>query len=174
MKVIILILSITILSDQITKYLVHSRMLLGQSFEFIPFILNITYVTNTGAAFGILQNHRWVFMSSTTLAIIGMIFALRYLHKRKQFPFMRIAIAFMLGGGIGNMFDRVTKGYVIDFMDLAFVNFAIFNLADMYIIFGAISFCVYIITNAREIDAVFEKRPKLCEERADNRDDEIS
>lgn len=139
--------------DQISKHIILATMQIGESFNFINYILNITFTTNTGASFGILKNHRWVFMSLSTVALILMTAAIVYLmHKKsKDNMFIAVALAFMLGGGFGNMIDRVAKGYVVDFLEFAFVDFAIFNLADTFICIGSVLFCICIFAGKYSI-----------------------
>lgn len=134
-----------VIADQILKYLVSANMSIGESFPLIPKILNVYYITNSGASFGILKDHRWIFMtvSSITIILISILFI--YIIKTKKYPLLQIAIALLLGGAIGNMIDRVANGFVVDFLEFAFVNFAIFNLADTCITIGSAVLCIYII-----------------------------
>jgi signal peptidase II len=139
--------------DQISKYYIKSNMDIGESFNFIKNILNIRYIENPGASFGMLADHRWVFMTFSTIALIFMFAAVFYLNKKslKKYNIMpNIALAFMLGGGIGNMIDRVFNvserregvKVVVDFLEFDFVDFAIFNFADTFITLGSVLFCI--------------------------------
>ena len=141
----ILIVILSVAADQISKYIVASNMEIGESFSFIKYIFNITYLTNTGAAFGVLKDHRWIFIIASIAAIIGITAVLIYLLRRKEFFVLQIAFALMLSGGIGNMIDRIYLGYVIDFLEFDFVNFAIFNIADSCITIGCAICILYII-----------------------------
>ncbi|MBO5313255.1 MAG: signal peptidase II [Clostridia bacterium] len=140
MKKIITLISIicaSVLLDQLTKLLVLSFMELGQSIEVIPGVLNITYIQNKGAAFGMLQNHRWVFMVVSTVAIIALgVYLFRFCKERMM---MKVGIAVIIGGGIGNMIDRVAYGFVVDMIDFCPFDFWIwiFNVADACVCVGA-------------------------------------
>ena len=124
--------------DQLTKYLVVSNMALHESIDIIPGVFRFTYIQNDGAAFGSLDNARWVFMILSTVAIIGI---LAYMFwKKPQNKLMLAALTLIVSGGIGNMIDRIALGYVIDFLDFcAFpkVWMWVFNVADSFVCFGA-------------------------------------
>ena len=99
--------------------------------------LDLTYKTNSGMAFGMLENDRWVFMLLSTLGIIAMFAYLVYLKGNgKLFCF---SLSLVIGGGIGNMFDRILLGYVVDFIDVRCFDFWkwIFNFADSAVCVGA-------------------------------------
>ena len=124
--------------DQITKILVVENIPLHTSVEVIPNIFRFTYIKNDGAAFGMLDNARWVFMIFSSIAIIGV---LGYLFiKKPKSKLLCISLAFVVGGGVGNMIDRFRLGYVIDFLDFcAFPKLWMwtFNVADSFVVVGA-------------------------------------
>ena len=102
--------------DWLTKFLaVKLLMPLGESVPIISGVLQLTYVENTGAAFGMLKNHRWVFIAVSTLAIIGIGLFLYLGHAPSRLG--AIALSMIVSGGIGNMIDRICLGYVVDFID---------------------------------------------------------
>ena len=132
--------------DQLTKWITVIRLDVGESFPFIEGIFHFTYIQNRGAAFGMLSNHRWVFMVTSTVAIVGLLI---YLWKfRPASKWFSLGLSFIIGGGIGNMIDRVVLGYVIDFLDFcAFPNLWrwTFNVADSFVCVGAGILIVYSI-----------------------------
>lgn len=137
-KIILYISLITIVLDQIVKYLVTSSMELFKSIKVINNFFYITYVQNEGAAFGIMKNSRWIFI---TLAIIAIIAMVRYiLVDKKIFMDEAISYALILGGIIGNLIDRIIFGYVIDYADFYIFgyNFPVFNIADACMVIGFI------------------------------------
>ncbi len=149
--------------DQLTKLMVRLSMTVGERIHFIPHIMNITYVENDGAAFGMLDNARWIFLVASTVTIIVIIW---FLHKYgNRHPLLTTSLAFILGGGIGNMIDRLfvtneAGEYVVtDFFETAFVDFAVFNVADSFITVGAVLLGVYVIF----IEPKVEKRRKEAE-----------
>ena len=132
-KVPILILIITtIVLDQIVKYYINLNMTVGQSIPIINDILHITYVLNPGAAFGILEHKRVFFI----LIVFVMLVISYYVYKKisKMNLFLKIGMALLIGGAIGNLIDRVKTGYVIDFID--FRIWPVFNIADIAIVIG--------------------------------------
>ena len=137
MFVTILIVLI-VLIDQISKYLANLRLNGAEAFSVIPGVLSFSYHENKGAAWGILANHRWVFMLLSTVAILLIIWYLIYTRKEKKPALLRLALCFFVGGGIGNMIDRIYLGYVIDFLRFDFIDFPIFNVADSFITVGAV------------------------------------
>jgi signal peptidase II len=124
-----------IIIDQITKILASTYLKPIFTFPIIEDIIHLTYRENTGMAFGMLKDHRWVFMLVSTILIIGMGI---YLYGMKsENRLYDVSLALILSGGIGNMIDRIFLGYVVDFIDCRFINFAVFNGADSFVCVGA-------------------------------------
>jgi len=164
--VFIIILSVTL--DQISKYIVSTNMEIGDSFGFIKHIINITYITNTGAAFGVLKDHRWVFIISSAIAILMMMAILGYFIRKKEHFWLQIALALMVSGGLGNMIDRVLYGKVIDFLEFDFVNFAIFNVADSCVTVGCAICIIYIFIKRNYLFKDDKKNAKKDEEESED------
>ena len=133
-------------ADQITKYLVVANIPLYGDVSFLPGVLGLTYVQNTGAAFSAFQGMQWLF------AVIFLLFTAAVLWEYFKRPmgftrFERWCIAAIYGGGLGNMIDRVRHGYVVDMLETEFMEFPVFNLADCFItcgciaLFASLAFC---------------------------------
>ena len=153
-----LLIVLAIVLDQITKYLAVTNLRPILTFPIIEDVFHLTYVENTGAAMGLFSDSRWVFMLITPIALIGMLVFLVYsqcISKEKPSKLLNIALSLMIGGGIGNMIDRLALGYVIDFIDVRLINFYVFNVADTFVCIGAALFVLYII-----LDAVNEAKAK--------------
>jgi len=133
----LLIIAATVVIDQVTKLFAVHLLAPDGSVDLISGVFRFTYVENRGAAFGMLSEHRWVFMIISTLAIVAMLI---YLWKfRPESTLACLAICFIIGGGIGNMIDRIFLGYVVDFLDFcAFPNLWVwvFNVADAFVCIG--------------------------------------
>ena len=133
----IIVMVVLVLIDQATKLAVSRLMLPGNSVDIIPGVFRFTYVQNDGAAFGMLSEHRWVFMVISVIAIVGMLI---YLWKFRPKSFVACAaVSMIVAGGIGNMIDRIALGYVIDFIDFcAFpkIWMWVFNVADSCVCVG--------------------------------------
>ena len=134
----VVIMALIVALDQISKWLVVANIPLYESVDVIPGVFRFTYIRNDGAAFGMLDDARWVFMILSTVAIVGV---LAYMFiKKPQSKLLCVSLAFMVGGGVGNMIDRVCLGYVIDFLDFcAFPKLWMwnFNVADSFVVVGA-------------------------------------
>ena len=153
----ILIVAILLTADLLSKHFVESFLLSrGGSYEVIKNILTFRYSRNAGAAFGIFENSRVflsVFVGIILLALIGfMVYhIIKRKYKEKGGIFLHVSLSFILAGGLGNLVDRVAFGYVRDFIDYTFLytlfdwNFAICNLADVFLTVGVIMIVIYLI-----------------------------
>lgn len=128
--------------DQLVKAAVVAYLQPVGTITVIPGLLEWKYVENRGAAFGILAEHRWIFIVLTVCVVAVAIFFL--LFKRCKSKFLIIALVLLIAGGIGNLIDRVVLGYVIDYIYVTFFPF-IFNFADCCVCIGAVFFIVYIL-----------------------------
>jgi signal peptidase II len=162
---VVIIVAAIIALDQITKYLVVQYIPMHAEFNFIPFFMKLTHEENTGASFGIFSDERWVHMSLSSLAIIAIIIFLIKYYKRHKL--LTISLAFILGGGIANMIDRIFKSVVVDFFEFTFVDFAIFNVADMFITFGAVLLGVYVIFYERKTEPLKKEKVSVSNDNSD-------
>ena len=124
-------------ADQITKLLVINNIEMGATVPAIPGLFHFTQVHNIGAAFSILQGMRWLFVA-LFLALTAALFW-EYFKKRLPFTvFERWCLAAIYGGGLGNIIDRIFRGYVVDMIAVEFMDFPVFNLADSFISCGCV------------------------------------
>jgi len=146
----LLIAAAILLVDQVTKSLVMGRFSLGETLEVIPGFFNLTYIRNTGGAFGILSGEASLLRTGLFLGIscvaLGIIF---YLYARipSGKPWLDSGLAMTFGGALGNIVDRLRFGEVIDFLDFYIGNFhwPAFNVADSAISVGVGIFCVHLL-----------------------------
>ena len=124
-----------IVLDQLTKFLAVKYLMPIDTFPIIEGIIHLTYVENTGAAFGMLKNAPWLFNTVSVVTVIAMSLYLYLGHAENKL--YAVASAMVISGGIGNMIDRVSLKYVVDFIDFRLINFAVFNGADSFICVGA-------------------------------------
>lgn len=124
-----------ILLDMLAKRLAVKFLAPIDTFPIIRNVLHLTYVENRGAAFGMLSNHRWVFLSVSTAAILFFTVLLYLGNIGKRLT--AVSLAMIISGGIGNMIDRIALGYVVDFVDFRLIHFAVFNTADTFVCVGA-------------------------------------
>lgn len=139
---------ILVIIDQITKYLTVQNIELGQVIEFIPNIVSLTYIRNTGAAFSILEGQMWFFYI-VTIIVIGVLIYYMYTEAKKD-RMLGILLSFILAGAIGNFIDRLMLQYVVDMIKLEFIDFAIFNVADSYLTVGVILLFIYTFYQERK------------------------
>lgn len=150
----VVLMAVAVGLDQLSKYLVVANMELYDSVDIIPGVLRLTYIQNEGAAFGSMDEHRWIFMILSTITIIGIIGYMFW--KKPQNKLLLASLILITGGGIGNMIDRVSLEYVIDFIDFcAFpsVWMWVFNIADSFVCIGAGLMALWLI-----IDTVKEAK----------------
>ncbi|MGM0124244.1 signal peptidase II [Enterococcus sp. AZ194] len=146
---IYLLLSAAVIGiDQWVKLWTVSNFKLGESQSVIENILSLTYIRNTGAAWSLLEGKMWFFTVVTTIAVIAVLyFLVKNLHGNKWFT---IGLSLVLAGALGNFIDRIRLGYVVDMFQTDFINFPIFNVADMSLVIGVVCIFIYIILDERE------------------------
>lgn len=143
-KVMVPIVIVALIAlDQWVKFEIIKNIQLGEVKPFLPKILSLTYLRNTGAAFSILENQQWLF-AVITLVVIGA--AIWYLSKHiKGSIWLLSSLSLIIAGGIGNFIDRMRQGFVVDMFQLDFINFAIFNVADSYLTIGVMVLVVMML-----------------------------
>ena len=127
-------------ADQITKYIAARRLKGGPSVVAIKDVLHFTYVENRGAAFGILEGARVFFAALAIVVLIVIIYYYITMPSRAPYGWVRASLVFITAGTLGNLINRVLDGFVVDFLDpviIRFMNFPVFNAADVYLTIGA-------------------------------------
>ena len=132
--------------DQITKYFASLKLADGSVAKFIPGVVQFKYAENTGMAFSMLSGARWVFIALTVVVCVGVFYYL--FSNRCKNLWLYWSLGVILSGGIGNLIDRIRFGYVVDFIEPTFVNFAIFNIADCAVTCGAVVLVGYLLYDA--------------------------
>ncbi len=151
-----------IIADQITKYIAVLYLKPIDTFPIVEGVIHFTYVENRGAAFGMLKDHRWIFMVVSAI-VICLIFFVMFKFKNYLHPLMFTGLSFALGGGIGNMIDRIANGFVVDFVDFSLIDFAVFNLADTFVCIGVGLMLLDIILGKSNLDFLDNKKSKVTE-----------
>ena len=129
--------------DLVVKYLVVVHISLGGIVPVLDGVLHLTYVRNTGASFSMLAGSRWLFVG--VLIVFTAILAVLLWKKLLTKQFELWCLAAVWAGGVGNAIDRVVHGYVVDMFEVEFMNFAVFNVADIFIVCGCIGLFVYLL-----------------------------
>lgn len=128
-------------ADQITKILTVQNIPLYQDVDVLEGIFHLTYVQNTGAAWSMLSGMRWLFVA----LFVALTALLLWEYFKKPMPFSKFdrwCIAAIYGGGLGNVIDRVRLGYVVDMIEVDFIKFPVFNVADCFITCGVFALIV--------------------------------
>ena len=141
--------ALIVAADQFTKYLTVANIELYADVPFIPGLLQLTYVRNTGAAFSSFEGQQWLF----ALIFVGFTVLLLIEMKKNTMgflPFERWCLTAIWAGGLGNMIDRVRLGYVVDMIETTFMEFPVFNVADCFITCGCILLMVHLVLFNKE------------------------
>ena len=128
--------------DQIVKYLVSSNMTVGQRIPVIGDYVRLTLVHNRGAAFDTFEGMR-VLLTILPLVLILAGIGYMFLHRKDIHPVLLVSLSLIVGGGIGNLIDRVRLGYVVDMLDIRILP--VFNVADMGVVIGCGLLCLYVL-----------------------------
>lgn len=130
--------------DLVTKYVLDAKLEYGEEKKIIPFLFNFKLTYNMGAAWGMLAGKQ-AFLIAISLVFLG-IFIFFYVKEKQKSWLLTVASAFLIGGCLGNLYDRVVVGFVRDFIQFGFwKTFPVFNFADVFLTFGVILFIVYVI-----------------------------
>ncbi len=162
MIVELLIFAFVVASDLVSKALLAPFLQETGSYVIIDKIFTFIYSENTGASFGIFAGNKFLLIGLT--CVVCVLLAAFLLWQRKSPKFFRISLILILGGAIGNLYDRIFLGYVRDFIDYTFldtffgIDFAIGNIADIYLCVGVLMMIVYVIFVFKEDDFTFIKK----------------
>jgi len=126
---------------------------MNEPLPFIPYILGLNYTRNTGGAWSVLNEHTWLLTVVSAVVVLALIFVLA--RKYVRHPFGVVSLTLVIAGAIGNLIDRIRLGYVVDMFETLFMDFPIFNVADICVVCGGIAFCVYYAF-------LYEKWEKKC------------
>ncbi len=137
MVLLFLMAVILVIIDQVTKWLAVVKLAGNNSIVLIDGFLSFTYVENRGAAFGILNDSRYFLLVISCILILILFYMLVNSEKLFESKFSKVFITLTLAGAIGNMIDRVFVGYVIDFIHVTFIDFPVFNFADICVVLGS-------------------------------------
>ena len=142
-----IIIAFLVGTDQIIKMWADNNLIGKGSVPFIHFgdiqIINLSYCENTGAAFSIFENNTIFLIIITSIFLIFGIWAI--LVKKIKHKLALLSVTLILAGGVGNLIDRIFRGYVIDYLEVKLFRFAVFNFADCCVVIGAIFLAVYVI-----------------------------
>ena len=141
---------VLVVLDQLVKLLVMQYIPLGGHVPFIPHLLELTYVQNTGAAFSMLSEHTWIL--ALVSLVMSVVLAVAIWKNVFRHPIGKIALTLLLAGAVGNLIDRVFRHFVVDMFNVLFMNFAVFNVADICVVVGGFTAAVYYLFLADKLE----------------------
>ena len=156
----VVVFALLLLADQLTKLWAVKILKPVGSIPIIQNVLEIYYVENRGAAFGIMQNKQWFFLIITVVVLTGLIWISGKIPEEKHFVPLKVCLYFVGAGAVGNMIDRIFRKYVVDFIYFSLINFPVLNVADIYVTVAAFLLVVLILFFYQEedLDKVFSKK----------------
>ncbi|MDT2757921.1 signal peptidase II [Enterococcus asini] len=149
----LVIAALLVVADQLMKYWIVSNLSLGEALNVIPDVFSLTYFQNSGAAWSILEGQMWFFALVTFIAVPVCLWLLW--KNRGGSKFYSFALSLVIAGALGNFIDRMRLGYVVDMFQTDFINFPIFNVADMCLTIGVALVFIYALFEER-----FERKTK--------------
>lgn len=154
----LMISAAAVLADQLIKFAVARGFDLYETKELIPGVLSLTHIRNSGAAWSIMEGKTWFLIG---VPLIVVVFAVAFMYKnRAGSKLMMISLALVLGGGIGNLIDRIRLKEVIDYLKIELFDFPIFNFADICVVVGAALFCICMIFFDEDKSDKKDSKPK--------------
>ena len=152
-------------ADQLVKFWTVANLALYESTPLLPGIVELMYIQNTGGGFSILSGQTWL-LTAVTIVLMAVVGWIMY-KKWYPHPLAMWTLTLVLGGGIGNLIDRIRLGYVVDMFNFQFMNYPVFNVADILVVCGAIGFAAYYLL----LDDKVQKALKAAEEGNEERND---
>ena len=145
MVIPVIIAVILLAVDQITKYLAVLKLKPIGNITFISGFMDFTFVENRGAAFGILSGKTWLLSIIAVIICVAIVVAMKKMPNTKEYKWLKWSLMIILAGAIGNMIDRIVRGYVVDFFEFTFFEWPVFNMADIYVVIGTVVMAVLVM-----------------------------
>ena len=149
---------ILILLDQGTKLWALTSLKPIHNMTLAEGFMDLTFVENRGVAFGMFSGQRWFILLLTCVIAAGLIWFYVMMPKKKEYFPLRVSLVLVLSGAIGNIIDRLFRGYVVDFFEFTFFEWPVFNVADIYVVVGVILLALMLIFVVKEEDLDFKKK----------------
>lgn len=141
--------------DQFSKFFALESLAVRENLELIPNLLDLIYLENEGAAFGILQGQNFLFILIACIVLLVCMYLLMKVPKKKKYNSLQFFTVMLSAGAIGNMIDRLSTGFVIDFIRITAFRFPVFNLADLYITVSSIGLIILFLFVYKDTDFAF-------------------
>ena len=149
---------ILILLDQGTKFWALASLKPIHNMTLVEGFMDLTFVENRGVAFGMFSGQRWFILLLTGIIAAGLIWFYKAMPKKKEYFPLRVSLVMVLSGAIGNIIDRLFRGYVVDFFEFTFFEWPVFNVADIYVVVGVTLLALMILFVVKDEDLDFKKK----------------
>ena len=149
---------ILILLDQGTKFWALASLKPIHNMTLVEGFMDLTFVENRGVAFGMFSGQRWFILLLTGIIAVGLIWFYKAMPKKKEYFPLRVSLVMVLSGAIGNIIDRLFRGYVVDFFEFTFFEWPVFNVADIYVVVGVTLLALMILFVVKDEDLDFKKK----------------
>lgn len=161
-RILLIIVSILILIglDQFTKILALQHLAGQDDIILIPGVLQLQYLENRGAAFGMMQNKQWIFVIIAFAFVVFAGYMFSKMPYTKRYLPLHILLVALTAGAIGNVIDRIIRGFVVDFIYFSLIDFPIFNVADIYVTVSCILGFLLIMFYYKDEDFAFLSKNK--------------
>lgn len=146
-----------LIMDQITKFMSVNLLKDQEPFIIVKNIIQFMYLENHGAAFGMLQNQQWIFIITGIAFLLFSVFAFIYIPTISRYVPLRMCILLIAAGALGNIIDRIRLSYVIDFIYFEYINFPVFNIADIYVTIGTFCLIILVLFHYKDEDLDMKK-----------------
>lgn len=141
----ILIIGFLTAFDQLTKFMITSSFELYESRTVVKKLLAFTYIQNRGVAWGMFQGKRIIFLIITAIILVLCFYIYSNIANKPKYRILRANMILLISGALGNMIDRIELGYVVDFFEFKFIDFPVFNVADIYVVISMIMIFILIM-----------------------------
>lgn len=150
----LIIFIILVVIDRVTKNWAVANLMDKEPIPLIKNVLELYYLPNgnTGAAFGMLSGHKWLFLVIAAIVVAVIAYLVFSIPETKKYRLIKILLIFIAAGGAGNMIDRFVQDYVVDFIYISCINFPIFNVADMYVSVCTAVLALIVLFRIKEAD----------------------
>ena len=149
---------ILILLDQGTKFWALASLKPIHNMTLVEGFMDLTFVENRGVAFGMFSGQRWFILLLTGIIAAGLIWFYKAMPKKKEYFPLRVSLVMVLSGAVGNIIDRLFRGYVVDFFEFTFFEWPVFNVADIYVVVGVTLLALMILFVVKDEDLDFKKK----------------
>ena len=149
---------VLILLDQGTKLWALASLKPIHNMTLAEGFMDLTFVENRGVAFGMFSGQRWFILLLTGIIAVGLIWFYVMMPKKKEYFPLRVSLVLVLSGAIGNIIDRLFRGYVVDFFEFTFFEWPVFNVADIYVVVGVTLLALMILFVVKDEDLDFKKK----------------